>query len=314
MGYAKSESPGGPGQRITEVRRVLWGVLILNLAVAGAKMLWGFVSGSIAMQADGFHSLFDGTSNVVGLVGMSFAARPADREHPYGHSKYETYASAAIGAMLAVAAYKVAGSAIASLRVGGAPPEVTTVSFAVMLGTMAVNITVTTWERRAGKRLSSEILVADASHTASDILVSLGVIGGLTAVRLGYPLADPIIGMAVALAIAWTALRVLRQAAVTLSDAARLPVAAVRDAVLEVDGVLGCHNIRTRGLESEIYVDLHVQVDSDTSLAVAHAIAETVERHVCARFEGVADVIVHVEPQDSYQADKTRQELDGENV
>lgn len=310
MGYTRSDADGASSSRLTSVRRVLWGILLLNVAVAAAKLLWGIVSGSIAMQADGFHSLFDGTSNVVGLVGMRFASRPADKDHPYGHAKYETYASAAIGAMLALAAYNVGSSAIERLMQGGSAPRVTGVSFAIMLVTLAVNIIVTTWERRVGKRLSSEILIADANHTGSDVLVSLGVIAGLAAVRLGYPIADPVIGLFVAAAIAHTAIRVLRQAAVTLSDTARLPAEAVRQAVLEVEGVADCHHIRTRGLQAEIYVDLHVQVDAGMPLTRAHEVAEAVERHVCNRFPGVVDVIVHVEPQDTYQADKTQQEID----
>jgi cation diffusion facilitator family transporter len=100
MGYRKTSDASGGSQRIRNIRRVLWVVLFLNLSVAFAKLAWGLISGSAAMQADGFHSLFDGTSNVVGLVGMGLAARPADRDHPYGHGKYETYASAIIGAML----------------------------------------------------------------------------------------------------------------------------------------------------------------------------------------------------------------------
>ena len=93
---------------------MLWIILFLNFGVAFAKLFWGIAIGSAAMQADGFHSLFDGTSNIVGLVGMGFASRPADEDHPYGHSKYETYASAIIGAMLLFAAYRIGSEAIAS--------------------------------------------------------------------------------------------------------------------------------------------------------------------------------------------------------
>jgi len=289
---------------------VLWIILALNIGVALAKLTYGLISGSAAMQADGFHSLFDGASNVVGLVGMGFAARPADRDHPYGHGKYETYASAAIGAMLLFAAYRVGSSAISQLSGEATAPNVTAISFAVMIGTLCVNVFITVWERRVGKGLGSEILVADASHTGSDILVSLGVIVSLVLVKLGFPKADPIVALLVALAIVYTAWGVFKQAGATLSDSARIPTADICAVALSRAGVLGCHNIRTRGSQAEIYVDLHVQVDATRSVADGHRIAEDVERSIAESFPTVADVIVHLEPFDDYQAAKTAEEID----
>ncbi len=295
--------------RIKQIRRVLWVVLFLNLIVAIAKMGWGYFSGSVAMQADGFHSLFDGTSNVVGLIGIGMAARPPDKDHPYGHAKYETYASLAIGAMLALAAYNVGSSAVRELMAGAEPPRVDMISFAVMLGTLAVNLTVTTYERRVGKRIGSEILIADASHTFSDIWVSLGVIVGLVAVKLGYPQADPLIAVLVAFAIAFTAWHVFKQANATLSDTARIPPVDVCARARAVEGVLGCHHVRTRGTEAEVYVDLHVQVDPSLSVEEGHRISTEVENVVCAAFDAAVDVVVHLEPYDSYEASKTAEEI-----
>lgn len=311
MGYNTQESSTNVvSSRVRSIRLILWAILVLNLAVAFAKMSWGFISGSVAMQADGFHSLFDGTSNVVGLIGMYLASRPADRGHPYGHGKYESYASGAIGAMLALAAYRVGSTAIARLVSGTGTADVTATSFAIMIGTLAVNIGVTTYERRVGKKLGSEILVADASHTGSDILVSLGVIAGLVAVRLGYPIADPLIAVGVSVAIAFTAWGVFKQANETLSDSARIPPAEVCEAARSVPGVLGCHRIRTRGSAAEVYVDLHIQVDPACTVEEGHAVAEAVERAIAERFESVVDVIAHLEPLDAYQAGKTAEEID----
>lgn len=307
MGYTRA---GGADQsaRTAAVLRVLWVVLGLNLAVALAKLLYGAATGSVAMQADGFHSLFDGASNVIGIVGLSLAGRPADREHPYGHAKYESYAAAAIGAMLLLAAWKVGAAAWERLADGAPPPRAGALSFGVMAATLAVNVGVSAWERRAGRRLRSDILVADAGHTASDVAVSLGVIAGLVAVRLGHPKADPAIALGVAAAIVWTALGVLRRADRVFSDTARLPIAEVCAVALDVPGVLGCHTIRTRGTEADVLVDLHVQVDPRISVAAGHRIAEEVEREVCRRFPQVADVIAHLEPHDEYQERKTAAE------
>jgi len=310
VGYRRDDGVLGAGERVRTIRRTLWGVLGLNLGVAAAKIAWGVASGSTAMQADGFHSLFDGTSNVVGLIGMGMASRPADRDHPYGHSKYETYASAVIGAMLLFAAYRIGGEAIANLREPAGGPEVGIVSFLVMFGTLAVNLTVTAWERRVGKRVGSEILVADSNHTLSDAFVSIGVIVGLVLVRLGYPRADAIVALLVSGAILYTALGVFRQASRTLSDEARMDPKVVCETACSVDGVLGCHHVRTRGLESEVYVDLHIQVDPQTTVAEGHELAETVERTIAEQYPHVIDVIAHLEPFDDYQRAKTAEEID----
>ena len=297
------------GDRVRAIRRTLWIILFLNVGVALAKMVWGTVTRSAAMQADGFHSLFDGASNVVGLVGMGFASRPADEDHPYGHGKYETYASAVIGAMLLFAAYRIGSQAIAGL-LGNAPaPQVDVWSFVVMIGTLVVNLGVTFWERRVGRELGSSILVADASHTASDAFVSVGVIISLVLVKFfGLPLADPIVALLVTLAIVYTAWGVFKHASVTLSDAARIAPSDIRDVAVVVDGVLGCHSIRTRGSEAEVYVDLHVQVDPQVTVAEGHAIAEAVERELVAHYDQVLDVIAHLEPFDDYQKAKTAEE------
>jgi cation diffusion facilitator family transporter len=284
-----------PEHRERDIRRVLLVVLALNIAVALAKLLYGLFSHSMAMQADGIHSFFDGASNVVGLVGMSFASRPADQSHPYGHGRFETFAAAAIAIMLGIACYTVARGAINSLQ-GQSDAQVNVASFAIMIGTLVVNLGVTTWETRAARRLGSEVLRADARHTLSDVLVSSGVIISLILVWLGFEKADGVIALLVAVAIAYTALSILRGVGRTLSDAARLPVAEVVAAAADIDGVVECHSVRTRGSENQVSVDLHLLVASDTTVARGHEIAHAVESELRRRFTQVTDVVVHVEP------------------
>lgn len=282
--------------RYRKIRTVLWVVLALNLTVAVAKLFWGVMSNSAAMEADGFHSLFDGTSNVLGLVGLWLASAPPDDEHPYGHSKFESFAAALIGFMLALAGYAVGRSAINSLLGRGDATEVTAGSFIIMAATLGINIIVTLWERRAGRRLGSEVLLADASHTLSDVLVSIGVIVSLVLVQAGVELADGIVALLVALAILRTAWGVIRGVMLTLGDAARLPAAEVVGVVRAVPGVVDCHAVRTRGLESHVYVDLHVLVNPETTVKEGHAIAHAVESQLRRAYRQVADVVVHVEP------------------
>ncbi|NDY41693.1 cation transporter [Dissulfurirhabdus thermomarina] len=283
-------------RRLREIRRVLAGVLALNLAVAAAKLGYGSLTSSLAMVADGFHSLFDGTSNVIGLLGLTLAARPPDRDHPYGHGKYQTYAAGAIGLLLLATAWKVGSGAWSRLINGSEAPQVTAASFLVMGGTVVVNAVVTLWERRAGRRLRSDILLADAGHTASDLWVSLGVIASLAAVRAGHPAADPLVGLGVAGVIFWTAFGILRECGTTLSDKARIDPDRLCDVARSVPGVLDCHSIRTRGSAAEVYVDLHVQVAPEITVADGHAVADGVERAIRTALDQVVDVVVHVEP------------------
>jgi cation diffusion facilitator family transporter len=282
-------------RRERDVRRVLVAVLALNIAVALAKLLYGLASRSVAMQADGIHSFFDGASNVVGLVGLWFASRRIDRGHPYGHSKFETFAAAGIALMLGVACYTVGRGAIESLK-GQADARVTTASFAIMIGTLAVNLAVTVWESRAGRRMSSVVLLADARHTLSDVVVSSGVIISLILVKFGLKKADGVLALLVAVAIAYTAFAILRGVGRTLGDSARLPEAEVMAVASGVDGVIGCHSVRTRGSENRVFVDLHVLVAPDTPVERGHEIAHAVERELRARFAQIADVLIHVEP------------------
>jgi cation diffusion facilitator family transporter len=281
--------------RTVAVRWVLWVVLALNLLVALAKLAYGLATGSLSMQADGFHSLFDGVSNVVGLIGLWLADAPPDDEHPYGHKKFETLAAAAIGGLLI-------GTCLYLLWISyrhwqeAVHPDVTGASFGVMLATMAVNYGVMKWERRQGERLRSEILVADSRHTGSDILTSFSVLAGLAAVQMGFPIIDPLVAIAIAGIIAWTAMEVLLETSRSLIDTARLPPAAVGAVAMEIDGVSGCRHIRTRGLASHVFVDLAVMVRPTMTVAEAHGVAHRVEQDIKKQFPGVAEVIVHIEP------------------
>ena len=298
MHVRSDRAVGGLGvdERAKQVRTVLWRVLYLNVAVALAKLGWGLFTGSTAMAADGAHSLFDGASNVIALVGLAFAARPADDDHPYGHTKYETYAALGIGVMLSIAAYSIVTRAIAQLAGASAPPEVTATSYVVMFVTVAVNLTVTTYERTMGKRLRSEALLADASHTASDVLVSVGVLVSLALVQLGFPQADPFVSLGIAAVIGYTAWGILRRANQTLTDTARIAPEEIQGCVSHLSEVLDVHRVRTRGTESYVLVDLHVTVDPTLTVARSHHVAHEVETCIREKFPEVSDVVVHIEP------------------
>ncbi|WP_251158130.1 cation diffusion facilitator family transporter [Caniella muris] len=284
------------GDRLRDIVRVLWVVMALNLVVAAAKFLYGQATGSLSMRNDGIASAFDALSNVVGIVGASLAAQPPDRGHPYGHAKFETYASVAIGVMLVVAAFNLCADGVDALMGRRDAVTVNVGSYVVMVGTLVVNLAVSRGERLSGRRLKSEVLVADALHTRSDALVSVSVIVGLVVVQMGFPMADAVVSLLVGAAIAVSAVEVFRSASTTLSDAARLDEGEVRSCISEVPGVRSVHNIRTRGTEGEVFVDLHVLVDPLMSVQEGHGVGEAVEARLRDHFGEVSEVIVHIEP------------------
>ena len=203
------------------VRRVLLITLGLNLAVSAGKVVVGQLSGSLAMVADGYHSLVDSANNVIGLIVAAFAFRPPDQGHPYGHRKFETAATAVIGIALLSLAWELVTSALGR---GGRerPPEISFLNWAVMAVTIGVNLFVSWYEAREGKRLKSAFLVADSAHTRSDLYVSLGVVASFILARAGLGWADPLTAVLIAAIIAWQAGVILLSAFDVLTDRAVL--------------------------------------------------------------------------------------------
>lgn len=274
--------------------RVLWVVLFLNWAVAAAKLAIGYSIDSLGMIADGFHSLFDGSSNVIGLVGMVVASRPPDADHHYGHQKYEAVSALGIALLLGLTAMGVVQAGIARLG-SDIRPEPSVVGLAVMAITMAVNAIVTRYEYRRGMALQSHILVADAAHTRSDILVSLSVLVGLGAVWLKLYWVDAAVAFLIAAFILYVAYGLFRGVSQVLTDGASLDPAAIAAVAREEPQVISTSTIRTRGAAPSLFIDLDIQLDPALSLADAHRIAHGV-RDRCMRAFGATDVVVHIEP------------------
>jgi cation diffusion facilitator family transporter len=282
--------------RGNDIRHILSVVLALNLAVAGAKLGYGFISGSVAMFADGFHSLLDGFANVVGIIGIAVASRPPDREHHFGHGRYETLASMAIGALMAVGVFEIVQSAVGRWQ-SGETPQVTRLSFVVMLGTMAVNAGVTIWERRGARRLRSDLLEADARHTGTDVLVSAAVILGLIGEQSGLRGADAAVSLVVAAMVAWAAWGILREASLVLTDAATdVEPKALLAAIVTAPGAITAHNLRVRSSGGRNWVEVHVTVDPELTVKQAHEVATGVESAIRNEVGPETQAIVHVEP------------------
>ncbi len=280
------------------MRRVLLITLLLNLAVSAGKVVVGHLSGSLAMVADGYHSLVDSANNVIGLIVAAFAFRPPDLGHPYGHRKFETAATAVIGIALVSLAWNVAAAALGrgeSERL----PDISVLNWAVMAVTIGVNLFVSWYEAREGRRLASAFLVADAAHTRSDLYVSLGVVASFGAARLGLAWADTLVALVIAAIIAWQAGVILLQAFDVLTDRAAIEAAEIERIAQGIAGVRSVHGVRTRGRRDAIYVDLTVRLDGAMRLSDAHGVADLIEAALAKAHPGITDVVVHLEPVDA---------------
>ncbi|MCX5704839.1 MAG: cation diffusion facilitator family transporter [Candidatus Omnitrophica bacterium] len=287
----------------SKIRRVLVIVLILNWLVAAAKIIYGLITHCSSMTADGFHSLADGTSNVIGLVGIHLAGQPTDEDHPYGHKKYETLFSLIIAALLFLVAFNLGKEGVMRLH-HPAMPVIDIASFAIMLLTLSVNIAVMTYEQRKGKSLKSDILVSDAMHTRADIMTSLSVIAALIFMKMGFAILDPIVTILISLFIAYAGFQILKESSNVLVDsAAILNTKRIEDIVFKIKGVKNCHKIRTRGRPDDIHIDLHVQVSGQMHVDNAHKICYAIEEAIKKGIPEVTDVVVHIEPREDCAGD-----------
>lgn len=282
--------------RHASVRRVLWAVLFANLAVIAAKLWIGVRSGSLAVLGDAAHSGVDALNNLVGLAAVSAAAVPPDDEHPYGHAKYELLGALAVVAFLSITCFELIRAAVGRLLGDPAPPRLEPLTFGVLAATMLVNVIVAWTEDRAGKRLHSVLLSADARHTGADVLVTASVLGGLFLVSRGWSAADAWLGIIVALLIARSGWEILRQAVPALIDRVAMEASGVRRIVLGVTGVRGVPEVRSRGdLEGAAFVELSIEVDEGLSVQDGHRVADAVERKLVEEV-GFFTAVVHVEP------------------
>lgn len=268
---------------------------MFNLAVAVAKLVLGYATGAVSVVSDGYHSIADSASNVIGLIGLRYSRKPPDIDHPYGHRKFETLAAGAIFVFLLLAVVEIGRAALKRLA-SPSPPEVTWVSFAVMLATLGVNLAVVRYEGGEGRRLNSELLLADAVHTRSDVFATTGVLFSLFVAWLGHPVLDPIAGIAIAVLIAHTSYEIARDMSGILADRMVIDEQQIREAVMGVPEVLGCHHIRTRGSLDHVFLDLHVWLPADARLREAHLVSHVVKDRLMERFPQIADAIIHIEP------------------
>jgi cation diffusion facilitator family transporter len=278
-----------------QVRRVLLITLLLNLLVMSIKAGVGWWTGSLSLIADALHSVTDSASNVLGLVASRFSSPEPDRDHPYGHQKFEAVGALGIAAFLGIACFEILQGAIERIAQAGQVVELSAIALWLVFLVLGVNIFVAFYERRVGQRLGSNILIADAHHTMSDIWITITVLAGLLGIWLGYQWLDIVLAFPVALLVFRSGWMVLRANLPWLVDEMAIAPEAIYQIVMQVSGVVNCHNIASRGLLGrQVFIEMHLIVDAE-DVATAHQITEAVEARLEEKYSPVR-ISIHVEP------------------
>ncbi|CDM98144.1 cation diffusion facilitator family transporter [Arthrospira platensis SPKY2] len=293
----------------SQVRRVLIITLALNLLVMGIKAAVGVLTGSLSLLADALHSVTDGANNVLGLVANHFASPDPDREHPYGHQKFDAVGALGIAAFLGIACFEILTRAVERLLDSENDPVIVSVEHLwILLVVLGINIFVAYYERRVGKRLGSALLVADAKHTMSDVWITIMVIAGLIGVWRGnawglpqLQFLDVVLAFPVAILVFRSGWEVISDNLPWLVDRMAIAPEQIKLIAMSVPGVVNCHAIASRGIIGrQVFIEMHMVVRAK-DVETAHDITEAVEAQLEKRY-GPARILIHVEPPE-YKSD-----------
>lgn len=289
--------------RRSTVRRVLIITLILNLTVVVLKAIVGVLTGSLSLLADAIHSVTDSINNVLGLATNQLASPTPDRDHPYGHQKFEALGALGIAAFLGIACFEILKGVVDRLISSSKPVSISANELWLLLIVLGINIFVAFYERSVGRRIDSPILIADARHTMSDIWITMVVLGGLIGIWVwDIQWLDMVLAIPVAVLVIYSAWEVLKENLPWLVDEVAIAPEAIHSLVMTVPGVINCHNIASRGVVGrQVFIEMHLIVDA-VDVATAHAITEKVEMTLEDRYHP-ARVNIHIEPP-SYQSDQ----------
>jgi cation diffusion facilitator family transporter len=282
-------------EKSSGVRRVLGGILVANIVVVVVKFTVGLDTNSLAVFGDALQSSVDSASNLFGIFVVRVASKAPDEDHPYGHAKFETLGALLIALLLALSIFELVRGAVARLMSGAPPLNVSSTALALLVFTLLVNIGVVWFETRAGRRLKSDLLLADALHTRTDVFITLGVLGGLALARAGLAWADPALALIVAVLVGRAGYQILRRAIPSLVDERAFDQATIQREAEGVDGVVSAYAIRSRHGGDRRFAELTISVDGKADVASAHRIADEVEGRLRDSLQ-LDQVTVHVEP------------------
>ena len=285
------------------VRVTVWGAVV-NVVLAVAKLVAGIVGRSAAMTADAIHSFSDLVSDVIVLVMVKVASRGNDKDHEYGHGKFETLATVAVALLLLAVGGKMLADGVS--RIAGffrgeqmAVPGM--IAFWAALVSIAVKEALYQWTAHVGRKFDSPAVVTNAWHHRSDALSSVGsAVGIALASLLGgkWAIMDSVVACAISIFIIRIGVKMALPALRELTEAS-LPEETeneIRDVILSVDGVLDVHAMKTRKTGPDIIIESHIVVDPEMTVFQAHLITEYAEDRLRERFGQKTQISLHVEP------------------
>ena len=291
-----SPDAGERPARAPAIRATLLAILIANAFVVTVKLAIGIRTGTLAVLGAALESGLDMLNNVMGILLVSLAAQAPDDEHPYGHDKFETLGAIGIVGFLSISCFELLQEGVRKLTDHGSSRQASPLEIGLLGATVLLNLFVVWYERRRGRDLQSAFLMADAAHTVSDVYVTGLAVLSLVLARYGYPRLDAVLAILVALIIAWTGYRILRETVPILVDQRGVDPGELRSAIVAIDGVRIVRAIRSRLTASgTLFAEITIGVDDHMSVVDAHRLADAVESQIASVY-GVAEVTVHVEP------------------
>jgi len=290
-------------ERYSSVRKVTLIGAVLDAVLGAVKIVVGWFTGSHALIADGIHSFSDLATDFLVLFAAKHAHREADEEHPYGHGRIETVATVALGVALIIVAVGISIDGYKRMQ-GDVIIQYGHWALLAALLSVLSKEWIYQYTVRIGRRLRSNMVIANAWHSRTDAISSIIVLLGIGGAMAGMPHLDSLAAIAVAFMIAKIGWDLLWKSLQELIDTALKPeqVEEIRQAIMEVDGVRACHMLRTRASGSDSLVDVHILVDPLLSVSEGHQIGEHVRLRLIDELEHVADVTVHIDPEDDETA------------
>jgi cation diffusion facilitator family transporter len=303
---ASQPTPPGPGdvERYQAGQRITWVSVGVNVVLTIMQVIVGLIAHSLALISDAMHTLSDIVSDAFVLWANHKGAQGADAEHPYGHGRFETAASLALGLLLVITGAGILISAASRLQNVGALPPVGMAALWAAILTLIGKEALFRYMLKTAQRLRSPMLIANAWHARADALSSLVVAAGVGGALFGFPFADALAAIIVGAMIikagfgfAWEAMRELIDTGLPSEE-----VAAIRETLLSTPGVEDLHELRTRRMAHRVFVDVHLQVDGDLSVREGHEISEAARKRVLAAHPDVVEVLIHLDAEnDSMQ-------------
>lgn len=279
-------------------RKAVYVAISGNIVLTVLNFVVGTLSGSVALVAESSHTLSDVLTSIITSVGFRIGMMPPDSKHPYGHGRAEPLAGLVIVVFLCIVAFEILSEVYRKLLAGGSlnPPDITAAVMALV--GIGANLAMTTYMMRAGKKIKSPAIVADAQHQKVDIFSCAAILIGVIGSRLGIPVLDPIVAIFISLIVLKTAFDIGRENVNNIMGTvpSHDVLIDIKKAALSVEGVLGVHNVKINYIGPYASLDLHVEVTDDLTLKEAHKIAHDVEKKVIEGVEVVTMVNVHVCP------------------